>query len=65
VFIIRQKQQFPVNFKDAGRSFAIFTNGVSSGVNVPQLATRSDGVKVWIYWIFSISFCIYFLCSIT
>ena len=34
-----------VNFNDAGRSFAISINGVSSGVNVPQLATSSDGVK--------------------
>ena len=39
------KATISVNFKDAGRSFAILANGVSSGVNVPQLATRSDGVK--------------------
>ena len=39
------KATISVNFSDDGRSFAISTNGVSSGMNVPQLATKFDGDK--------------------
>ena len=39
------KATISVNFSDDGRSFAISTNRVSSGINVPQLATKFDGDK--------------------